>query len=68
MYDCFYCHLTIRNLTNKQMKYIAITTTNSGYQRFNESYSGETLEDFKKRLQVNPEWKYGRFFEAKEIF
>lgn len=50
------------------MKYIAFTTTNSGFQRFNESYSGETLEDFKKRLQVNPEWKYGRFFEAKEIF
>lgn len=50
------------------MKYIAITTTNSGFQRFNESYSGETLEDFKKRLQVNPEWKYGRFFKAKEIF
>lgn len=49
------------------MKYIAITTTNSGFQRYAESYSEETLENFKKRLQINPEWKYGRFFEAKEI-
>lgn len=49
------------------MKYIATTTTDSGYQRYNESYLGETLEDFKKRLQVNPEWKYGRFFEVTEV-
>ena len=51
----------------KKMKYIALTTTNTGYQRYNESYSGETLEDFKKRLQINPEWRYGRFFEAIEV-
>ena len=30
-------------------------------------YDVPTLEDFKKRLQVNPEWKYGRFFEVTEV-
>lgn len=49
------------------MKYIAITTTNSGYQRYSESYTEESLEDFKKRLQINPEWKWARYFEVKEI-
>ena len=60
--------MSVNNINIANMKYIAITTTNSGYQRYNESYSEETLEHFKKRLQINPEWKYGRFFEATEVF